>query len=478
MNEAALSWRKLVLWGLLLILGVWFLMWLFSYLTLGRVTVETSKKTDTVSVRKLSYSPSEAETIKSAQHSLSIKLSPGQYIISAGNRNLGTSKTITVKARQSSKYLINPKQIKSSTSEPVLSNGANSIAVDSSKLVYLSTQNSTGLYMIDANNKIQRLDDHLQLREASWASPDLGVLQDNNNKLYVVRGSVVAPLDLPVNIPSFESSSFSLSESGMLAFTKDRDVYAGQLGQSYKKIYRSVDPKARVSAIGSKVAIIDASQESGVSGEEDNKKIVVIDSSGRKVQKEVQNAVRINWSPSGKYLYVATEVGDYLYTSSLNRIQTIDSQTVGAITWLNDNQLAYSKGKYLWLYNVVAASAQQLGYVSGGSITLAATSSDESYIYVVAGSATDPSNSQISRFGLKNQSVPSYLQTLNIFLPEDIGVCRVGYINFVHSTITVQYPAGATLPENCVKAAKGELRNYNIDASRLQFDATPKPETQ
>jgi hypothetical protein len=459
------NWRKIIALGVLFIVTIWLATWLFSYLTTGKILVETPSQTSNVSVRRLSYSPQD--DIKSATHRLSIRLKPGKYIISAGDHATGISKTITVQARRFDKYVL--KQVaQTGVVEPVLAQDATSLTADDNQLLYVI---NGVLQKVDANGSVTQLSP-LLIKDARWASPSMGVIQDGNNQLYTVLSGVISPLDTGVKISGDAFSDFSLSKSGRLAFTNGKDIYAGQLGQRFKKIYRSHDDKAKVTAQGDIVAIIEALKES-IGGEVDEKQIVTIDSAGKKNSRPVKDIVRAEWSPNAKYLYVATEAGDYIYGRSLASSQSFDSQTLGATAWINDEQLAYSKGRALLVYQIGSHESRQLGQTDG-DISLITLSADGSYIYMVSRAATNP-EPLISRFGLRGQATVKNIQALRAFLPEEVGACQLDYVNFKRPFITIKYPDGLVLPENCAKSAEGQLKYYDLNPADFGFVTSPIP---
>lgn len=468
MFENGVPVRKVVIWGVAGLVLFFVLVFVFRLLTTGSITVTTNSRSGIVSLKSLNAA-ADSTNIKSAKHTLSLRLKPGQYLISAASHNSGVSKVVTVKARQSTSYTLTIPT--PALAEPVIPDNATSLVADSQQLFYV---NSGGiLNRLDTSNNIQDGYGSLSnIKAAVWSSTALGVIQTTDNSLYIVSNGSVQALQPPVKIPGSASSHIDLSRDGTLVFTNGGDVYSGKIGQIYKHIYKSGDQKVRVAAGGKNTAIIEALNKG--KGGEGNDRVVVIDISGNKTVKEM-GAQQAGWSPSGKYLFVADKNGgNYVYDSSLKLVRTLVSTPFGAFTWTNDDALAYGLGSGLWLYSVSGGQAYGISNMNGDAVRLISASSDGSYIYVVTDFSGQAGTGRVWRVGLKNQSVPNYLQALNVFLPENVGVCALSYVNFTKPVITAQYPAATTTPDFCTNAAKGEIQYYGLNSDKFSFSATPQ----
>lgn len=462
-DGSRLPLRRLIVVFIVLVALVWGLIWLIGYMTTGYLTVTTSNFSDTVSIKPLN-SPAGGSQVKSAKHSITARLKPGQYVISASSHTLSSSKVVAVKARQNSKYRLDPP--KASPLESVLPASPLGLAAGPTSLVYVDSF-SGNVMRVGASGPARKLSG-ISVRQASLVSPSLGVVQDEQGRLYRVNNGSVAPLGTSGHTPDSFQSNISLSKSGLLAFTSKGKVYSGKLGSAYKPIHSS-NSTTKVYCGGNKVAIVEkVDPEAEAEGENE---VTVIDSSGHKVSKEM-DALHAAWSPSGKYLFIAAEEGNYVYDSSLELVAALDPAPVSSFAWIDNHSLAYATGRYLSLYDPKNNRSGQIAKTQS-DINLVSAASDSSYIYIGTESAGEVASSTVMRVGLKGQSIPDYLQTLGIFLPANIGVCSIGYVNFSKPTILAYYPPATTTPDFCINAGKGLLIDYGVDPGKFRYSAMP-----
>lgn len=464
MFENGLPVKRILIGFVVIIAIIWGLILLHRSST-GSLTVTTNSKTATVSVRPLQAYQGGSQT-KSATQTLKVRLKPGQYVISASDHAYITSKVVEVKAKQSRSYTL--KLTVASVLEPVYSADATAVAADSSSLVYVDDATKSLMYLGPTGRP--RLLGNVFVKQANLVSPKLGVVQGEDGKLYSVSGTSVTQLNTGGRTVSKDFYSISLSGTGLLAFISGHEIYAGQIGSTYKPIFHVDDDETKVFSGKGKVFVV-AEPEGGGEAEGENEVSVVDVASGKKITKEF-GALQASWSPSDKYLFVAAEDGNTLYDSSLNRVSTLDSIAFPSFAWVNDNVMAYATSSQAWLYNVSTKQASQIAD-SESQLTFVYVTPDHKYVYLASDAGSGSSSGGIARVGLAGQKVPSYLQTLDIFLPDTIGVCTLDYINFVRPTITIKYPSSGTDPKQCVKAAKGELNYNKVDPSKFDFVAIP-----
>lgn len=463
MNDNSTIIRKVLIGFLVFVVLVWGLIWLAHYLSTGSLTVTTTNITDTVSVRPLDSPLGSAQT-KSAPHSLTARLKPGQYVISAASHSLSSSRVVSVRARQSAAYHMDP--AKAATIEPVLPASVSDLAAGPSGMTYVDALTSNLMHMGLSGAPFRLA--AFNVRQSSLPAPDSGVVQDKSGRLFLLNGVSVSPLDTGGHTPDKRQSNICLSKDGLLAFTSQGKVYSGRLGAGYAAVLPLEDQAAKVYCAGGKVAVVEKIDTEGQA--EGIDRVTIINGSSR-VTREIP-ALGVSWSPSGKYLFIASEEDNRIYDSSLRLVARLDSTPFGAFTWMDEQRLAYATGRLFWVYDVAGQSASQIAQ-SDSDIGLLAGSTDGSRAYLATVGDGGGSGGAIQRVGLRGQSVPGKLGILNVFLPEDIGVCHLSYVNFGAPAITMTYPADSTPAQLCINAAKGQLAYYGVPSGRFQYIAAP-----
>jgi hypothetical protein len=191
------------------------------------------------------------------------------------------------------------------------------------------------------------------------------------------------------------------------------------------------------------------------------------------VNKHMLDTTQAAWSPSGKYL-AANNKGNYvIFDTSLHQLSSFSAPQSAAIAWLNNTTVVYNIANQLWRYDVLSKQSSQLVLLgAGNNITGIFPSQDSSYVYFAT---TSPLKSQLFRVALKGQSYDRALSALSSFLPKDVGVCTLNYVNFSKPAVLIQYPSFESTASLCEGAAKGQLRYFGLDPDSFGYIVSATP---
>lgn len=441
--------------GVLVILVLWLGI---RYLTTGRIVITTSSNATSMTLFKLNEVSGQKPVATSSAKVLDARLGAGDYVVKVNSKSFATTKVVTVKARKTSRYTLNPAGL--SALEPVSPSGAYSIAASSSSLLYVDPASKT-LYEVDSQNNIQPVDTTHKFDSIKWVDTSYGVGKATDGQLYSISNGLIQPIKLPFSTAGSKAMSYTVSTTKQIFVSDGTDVYAGTDAGVFTKIHTTTSPTPSLFAWGDKVAIL------VVPGDTTNTSlaasVTIVDKGGQVLAKKAFDADSAAWSEDGKYLALFSDAtSGEVVSSSLGVVASLPSIAVDSLVWAG-NTLYYTVNEQLWSYDIKGGISQLVASMpTGNSLSNAALSSDKSYIYLTVSSGD---NLKTYRYSLRGQDVASYVYQLPIILPDSSQPCLLSYINFTSPTI-LGY--GASNPnQTCAAAVSEVFAPYNVDTSFL-----------
>jgi hypothetical protein len=465
--------KKLVLSVIGLMLLLVLVPWLWHYSHTGKIIITTNNPYRTISLvafdDKTGRGSTSSKTFK-ANGRLSVSLSSGKYFVSVEGSSQATTRVIRLKPRQTLRYEIDP--VVTSGVEPVIYQSARNVVASASELLYTNAA-SGYLYKIDAQNNISVLDSTIAFQTIQWADPSYGVGQNASGRLYTIVNGSVSPLDVPFSYGG-GTVSFDVSSNRQVYVSYGGAVYSRNPNGTFKKIY-AVDTSNLVLAAGvNKVAFVGETEE-----EEKNNSpplFTAVSSAGKVIKNQGDGEVRrLIWSPDGHYLASVNEASVDIYDASLRKVtQLPSSNSIGEVTWLDNNNLLYGSKDELWSYDLSNQKSELLANMPlGNYITSLTTSSDKAYIYLTT---TDfGSNYVIRRIGLHGQQVPRVVYQLQDILPLVLNDCSLGLVNFAQPTtiLVKSFPDSNLSTSAYLQEAQDRLNQNGFDLNKFQFKVVP-----
>ena len=430
---------------------------LVNYLTIGKIIVSTNGTND-ISIEKQGISSAANQAI-TGRGKLSASLRGGTYTVTVNNRSFSSQRVVQIKSRQTEHISVNLQTI--GQVEPVTSAEVYALMATSSSLTYIDLSGHS-LVNVSSENQVQALLPGVSVSGLYWASPSLGVAQDQFGTLFSVQGLVVKKMSLPI-IPTI--NNYAISPNGLLYFSNGKTLYAGALNGSYKQILNSDTPISIINATNNGVLISVGADSNDVSiNRKDSLQLISPQGKTYSGNIDVDDAA---WSPNGLDLAVTTDTGTTVYDSHLKTLYQLPQSNVDSITWLNNTTVLYGIASNLWSYNIQTQTANVLTNVSDlGYVSEIYPSQDGSYIYIgIQSSSTN--NIYLTRLGLNKQPVSAIMQQLQIFLPNIYQGCSLGYLDFTSPTIVVQDTDSSGL--NCIASAQVYLQTYGVNIANLDF---------
>jgi hypothetical protein len=460
--------RRIIAGGILAILAIFALTWLYHYFFFGKISVKTSVKTNIVKITRISADKSETFS-EQHQGGTSLRVKPGTYSVSVyrASSTYGITRTVKVKARQNVKLTLDPPAM--INVEPVAGRAVSSVYATNDQLFYLDS--ISGLIVhVDSGGKTTNPIPNVRFKSVQWISPKLAVGQSTDNNAYLIQNNVASLLP-PNNDPA---ASYTLSAAGKLYASTLGNVYGSTPGSphalyaggNFKKIYSPGTP-TRLIPGGDNLAVI----ETGKGGEGTNS-LAVVDASGKVTEKNIDTSL-VAWSPNGKYLAVSINGNYAVMTPKLSQTKLFAAQQSAAVVWSDDDTILYSIANQLWKYSISQGQSEQMTALgAGNNITGIFLSSDKKYAYLATSAVDSDGDGQLLRVGLNGQTFDKSLKALSAFLPEDVGVCSFNYVNFIKPIITVSYPEFQTDGSLCVASAKGQLRDYGLNPDSFSYSVS------
>lgn len=470
LDDTQLRAKKIIIFvcilALLTVLGVW----LIHFLSMAKLSVQTDNSADYVSITAIKGDIKDNAHSKQSTHEISANVKAGTYEISAFNKSDSVTQTITIKARQSLSFSIDPP--KPTEPIPVYGSSVSDLVADSSQLIFLD---ATHVPMsIDINNSITPLSSPQLLYDAKWATTALGIARDATNNMYVIKAGIVTALGLPFSIDQNSSPHYDISRTGQIYLSKDKNVYYGDAAGNFKKIYSTKNNILGLSAGLDKVAAIVGSDP----GQDSGGNIMVIDTSGLVKSSNISSFATI-WSPDSKHLLAYGESMAILLDDNLRQVGAFPEKDTRIYAWSDNSSLLYGQSGVLWDYHLDTKRSEQLAIMPGqGQINAIYPSQDGALAYVSAQKANSADRSsdsnQLFGIGLKGQVADHSLVGLSVFIPETVNQCGLNYVNFASMpAILISYPTTAS-PQNCQSVAQSELQTYGLDINKFQYKLVPQ----
>jgi hypothetical protein len=467
---AELPWRRIILIGGGSLIVIAILIWLFGYLTTGKVVITTDARPNVMTLTRVgSIGSDEGEqvspVITTTHDKLSARVKPGQYIAAVTGNSIGSTKLVTVTARHTVRYTINP--INPTGVAPVSYAQAQNLAASGQSLVYLDAA-SGYIKKIDAGNNTSVVGQHYPLQSVAWASPSLGVAQDTQNQLYVVDvdGNNITPLNVPFQYSKDAVVSYAIAPNGHIYISQGSAVYSGTRDGNFKKIYTAETGNPTLTAGPGKVLVNDNPGE----GSKQEASIVVVTDSGKVTHGEFETSLAA-WSPDGKHVAAATETSAAILGSSLEMVKPLPTNTfVSRFAWLDNETLFYSSNDQLWTYNIDTQDTKLLANMPlGQGVTGLTISSDKAYIYMVTASTSSESDTAIRRIGLQNQPVPKYMFRLQDIMPNRQNSYLMTLTAFSDPPTILVQPFKSNDPKDYAGLASQALSSSGFDTAQFKF---------
>lgn len=452
--------------ALVVVLFLWLLgVWLYNTLTTAHVSVQTNNPNYYVSVTALKNGVEDSSHEQQGQYRLSANVSPGTYKVAAFNHSSVVSKIITVRARQHLAITLN--LIGASTPSPVYGSNVTDLAASGSQLTFIDSDGL--LTSIAGDGAVNKLSSGATVASAKWASATLGIARSRGDDFYVVNNGGVTKLNLPFMPPPNSIVNYDVLGDGEIYVTSGGDIYKGDPSGAFTRLYSSKGAILSMSASSSTIAIAESNNPNSPDPEGSVKLINV--ATGHATNTSV-TASSLGWSRDGKYLLLADESGQEIFTATMKRLAVLPSSTTG-YAWGNDDEFFYGQGGSLMMYSLNSGQSVKLADMpSQGTISGIYPDFGGDYVYVAASVATvasdTASNGQLFRVGLKGQQVNSSYGSLAILFPANIQSCSFNYTNFSQPLILIGYPS-PDAQQSCQDVAQSTLESNNIDATAFRY---------
>jgi hypothetical protein len=448
--------KKLILVIVLVLIPFGILIWLWVFLNTSNLTIITNNPNNDISLRGISdpnFSINTKGGVETSLHN-------GKYTLTVTGNSNAISQVVDLKSRQHLTLTLNPKD--PSGVEPVINREAQNLAINKDHLVYLD-QTSSLLYQVDSQNLIKSLNNQRTFSSVKWADANYGIAQaDNSEQLFRMNNGSISSLELPFSYDG-KNISYSISKDRGIFVAHEGNVYYAK-NDNFKKVYTSKSKSLFINSGGSNVLVAAASEEEG---ENSDRGIVVVNSSGKVFSANDINAYVSAWSPDGEKVAVSSDSGGLILDKKLKKIATIPTGGIGSMVWLNNDTLFYSSNDSLWRFDISNEKSQIIANAPlGGQIIETAINEDLSYIYLSVSDAND--SLSVKKVGLKNQVVPDYVFKLQDVLPKSEYQYTIELINFTRLVVWVH--SVPNVPSvGYEKAATEDLRSDGFNTSNFEL---------
>lgn len=441
-----------------------------SYMTKGVIEVKTNKEINVVKLFEIKQS-GEIKQIKTAEGGMKARVSPGKYRISVENKTQGLREDVGVVSRKTTSRTINLNAV--GLAEPVLPSGVFGLVGSSTEIRYLDTA-SKKLYKISGVGAPELINSIRAFKSIKWADSGYGVGEGIDNRLYAVSGDVISVLAVPFSYSDSGEVRYSVAPNRKVYVSKGNQIYVRDNAGNYKKLYKTQSNKPTLVAGVKQLAVLDMSDEKGVGEDSQGEHILtLVDDTGHSVSEEI-GPYEISWSPDGTKLAISGDVTNGIYNNKLQKTGSYPDGNVNGIVWLNNSTILYGKGSSLWSYSLNSGLSGLIANVPfGGSVSSIYPSDDGKIAFISAGRNSKSDKSELKKVYLDGGNSGGKLGVLDVFLPEEIGVCKLSYVNLVKPIITVGYPGGLVSPDACLKSTKGEVKYYGLDPAGFEYVLKP-----
>lgn len=458
--------KKYIIYSLFfiaLIVAMWLL---YTFLTTASVDITTNNPKNVISIEETRPEHKTINTGGATGH-LKIRLHTGTYTITVKNGYASAQQIISLGIGDSKKVTItvNDQANKQGVLEAVTNLGAYETVADNTSVKFLDrNHNPAKLYQIDSSNILTNIAPNLSFDSISWADTSFGVGR-MGDQLMTIEGTTVTNLTTPVT-----AKTFTVAPNKDVYISDGQALYRGSTGHNFTKVL-SAEPASQIKLIAASndaVLLTDKFNDSNRESE-----LVVLHKDGSKNTTD-GDIYEGQWSKSGKYLATTGDTST-IFNDKLQKVVSLPINNVLALTWMDDNNLAYAEGNLIWKFSVDSHQATVLATTSNGvgAVSQMRVSQDGSSLYVAVQNP-DTSNGYtfyLARYKLNSDiTVNPLLQKISLVLPNTpIDGCSVGYVNFTKITVTIT--AIDRIQQLCIDATKTYLQGYDInpDSVNLQF---------
>ncbi len=462
MQNNQLTIRKIIaLLGLAIVLLI-LISWLINYLTTGRIVITSGNKYADVNISSIQKNTTGKGFSKHAKSSLSTRLKAGGYFVTVGNGTNGTTRYVKVKARSTTR--INVSLLDTTGVEPVLYDSVQNIVADSSRLEYLSSDDSA-IGQINTQNEESESGEEYGLRSIQWANTNYGVGQNSKGQLFVINSGQVSALHSPVSGKEDGSVVYSVAPNKKIYIGSGSSVYAGSQHGGFKKIYSNRPSGSFLLAGSGRVAVLSSGYHNTGST------VTVINNDGSQLSKNFDKPFNAwsSWSQNDKYLLITVGPLTEILDASLQVVATVpQSGNIAYPAWLDDDTVFYSVGGQLWSFEVGGQKARLVANMPlNNSIKEIDVSTDKAYVYLVT---FDNKNfSTVRRVGLRGQKVSELVYRLQDIMPAQFGGYTIRLINFSEPPVIQVVLYGGSDPVGSLQSAKQELQSRGFDIGSLNI---------
>jgi hypothetical protein len=462
--QAKRTIKIIIIFVISIVILIFFFVWISGYETSAKIEIDTSPGSS-ITVTRLNMTQKTAQILH-GQSKLTSTFHVGSYSVRVYNKQFETDKTIVVKAHKNQKYIIT--LIDTKAVEPVTNESTLNISADANHITFLDPSDSN-IYSVDNTNSRHLILKSGIITSIKWVNADYGVAQDTTGQLYLINGGSVSHITTPVTTTQ---NNYALTQNQHLYISNGSSVYEETIDGNFTQVYSINNLKVQISAASNDNILIQQYSINSQSGNSKGSELIVINVSGAKyrIPGEIYNAA---WSPNGQYLVASGYGMGGVYDSQLKLVNQLPANNVTSPVWVDNNIIFYGLAENLWSYNLSANNSNLLADVSAfGYISQLTPDKSNAYVYVTIENArTSTGNYQLGRFSLSGQPVSVLSQELQVFLPNNINGCSLGYINFI-GTPRITYSGSDTTPsQNCLNESRNYLQNYSLDPSSLLYGA-------
>lgn len=391
---------------------------------------------------------------------VTVRVPAGSYSITLLDGSNSTQQVVDLKSGDNKTVALNIQQ--PGIVEPVSSMSASFMSASKDRIRFVNRIGNYGLYTIDESNKLQLVDGTRQYQSAYWSDPSFGVAKVLNSsgdrQLVAIDGDTIKIITLPFTDTA--TLSYAISTNRDIYISDGHTVYSGTVEEGFNKIYSSGD-QVTINAASTNAVVF--SQQGPAS--ERTTGIVVLQKDGKKFQMggELYKAA---WSASGNRLVTSGDTSE-VFDASLKRISVLPQGNVSSPVWIDDDHLVYGSADKVWMYTISTGHAAAIASVGGtGVVSQLMPSIEGDYLYISMQKTDTRRDTQfrLMRVGLNGQPTLNTLaQGLSALLPTTSKGCKIGYTNFLRTSITVASP-------ECVATARQFLSTYKFNLNSIDFN--------
>jgi hypothetical protein len=358
-------------------------------------------------------------------------------------------------------------------SVPVSSQADNNFLVSDRGVVF-SDPTTNYLYSVDQTRQEHLIDSDHGFTEIHWADYDFGVGKSTGGKLYLIQSGVVSALKMPAG-PQDQNIHFAVAPDHQIYVAENKTVYRGGPG-GFTKIY-SVDKPVGFMVAGNNAVAISASRDADSNlaqhQDEDDASLFIINLSNH-VYPLSGDFTQARWSPDGTKLVVST-LGDLVIWSDVgHELTTLPVSGINSVSWYGKENVLYAVGTNLWSFNLANQESHIIFSAQGKNVSsIVAEHSPLPIFLTLENQGQHSSLFYLVRIAGGHETPSSLEEQLEVFLPNTINGCSLGYTNFSSLVVTVISAPGSE--QTCLDVAHSYLQEYGVNPSGLNFNSVVAP---